>query len=61
MNETVNTLRYASRAKRIQNRPMIQMDPREEVCFDYKMTKIFNLSSDIAHYESEKRIKGHPD
>lgn len=31
LNESLKTLRYASRAKRIQNRPVIQMDPREEV------------------------------
>jgi hypothetical protein len=31
VNESLNTLRYASRAKRIKNKPIIQMDPREEV------------------------------
>eukprot|EP00049_Salpingoeca_infusionum_P015056 m.288360 g.288360 ORF g.288360 m.288360 type:complete len:1166 (-) comp15802_c0_seq2:474-3971(-) len=29
--ETQNTLRYASRAKRIQNRPIVQMDPQEQM------------------------------
>jgi hypothetical protein len=43
MNETLNTLRYASRAKRIQNRPMIQMDPREEV-------NLFVLSLKVSAY-----------
>ncbi|KAL7751872.1 hypothetical protein RI367_002872 [Sorochytrium milnesiophthora] len=28
--ETIQTLRYASRAKRIRNRPVIRMDPREQ-------------------------------
>eukprot|EP00158_Paraphelidium_tribonemae_P006245 Partr_v1_DN27744_c0_g1_i2_m67490 putative Kinesin family member len=31
VNESLNTLRYAARAKRIKNRPVIQMDPREEL------------------------------
>ncbi|KAI9220464.1 P-loop containing nucleoside triphosphate hydrolase protein [Blastocladiella britannica] len=31
LSETVQTLRYASRAKRIRNRPVVQMDPREEL------------------------------
>jgi hypothetical protein len=34
--ETLKTLRYASRAKRIKNRPVVQMDPREEVRFGLK-------------------------
>lgn len=37
LHETLNTLRYASRAKRIQNRPVVQMDPREEVKFFCKI------------------------
>ena len=36
INETLNTLRYASRAKRIHNRPVIQMDPREELIMRLK-------------------------
>ena len=29
MQETQNTLRYASRAKRIQNKPIVHMDPQQ--------------------------------
>jgi hypothetical protein len=29
--ETYNTLRYASRAKRIQNKPVIRMDPQQQI------------------------------
>lgn len=36
VNETLNTLRYASRAKKIQNRPVVQMDPREELIANLK-------------------------
>lgn len=35
-NETLNTLRYASRARKIQNKPIIQMDPREELIMNLK-------------------------
>jgi kinesin family member 12 len=36
LNETLSTLRYASRAKYIQNRPAVQIDPREELILKLK-------------------------
>ena len=38
--ETLKTLRYASRAKRIKNRPVIQMDPREEARYQTEMKNL---------------------
>ncbi|XP_055936454.1 kinesin-like protein KIF12 isoform X2 [Argiope bruennichi] len=34
--ETLNTLRYASRAKRIKTKPMVRMDPREQLIISLK-------------------------
>jgi hypothetical protein len=36
LNETVKTLRYAQRAKKIQNKPVINLDPREEMLYMLK-------------------------
>ncbi|ORZ40772.1 P-loop containing nucleoside triphosphate hydrolase protein, partial [Catenaria anguillulae PL171] len=36
LTETIQTLRYASRAKRIRNRPSVQLDPREELIVKLK-------------------------
>ncbi|KAI3641021.1 hypothetical protein MIR68_001899 [Amoeboaphelidium protococcarum] len=36
LNETLNTLRYASRARKIQNKPVLQMDPREELILNLR-------------------------
>lgn len=36
MTETVNTLRYAARAKRIRTKPIIVMDPREALILSLK-------------------------
>lgn len=43
--ETLNTLRYASRAKRIRTKPVIMMDPREAL--------ILSLKRDIKSLEME--------
>jgi myosin heavy subunit len=45
INETFKTLRYAIQAKKIQNRPMIQLDPDEE--------KVLNLKSEIMGLRKE--------
>ncbi|XP_077996432.1 uncharacterized protein LOC144449728 [Glandiceps talaboti] len=34
--ETMNTLRYANRAKRIKNKPVVRMDPREKLLMSLK-------------------------
>lgn len=36
VHETTNTLRYASRAKRIKSKPVIKMDPREKLILSLK-------------------------
>ncbi|EPZ35610.1 kinesin-domain-containing protein [Rozella allomycis CSF55] len=36
LNESLKTLRYANRAKNIRNKPVIQMDPRDELIMQYK-------------------------
>ena len=40
VDETMNTLNYATRTMNIKNRPVIQMDPKEQI--------IFNLKREIA-------------
>ncbi len=35
--ETLSTLRYANRAKNIQNRPRINQDPKEAMLKEYQM------------------------
>ncbi|KAJ3341447.1 hypothetical protein HDU93_004848 [Gonapodya sp. JEL0774] len=47
LTETIKTLRYASRAKRIRNRPVIVMDPREEL--------ILCLRKRVGELEEENR------
>ncbi|KAG8184714.1 hypothetical protein JTE90_013100 [Oedothorax gibbosus] len=36
LSETINTLRYASRAKKIKTKPMVRMDPREQLIMSLK-------------------------
>jgi hypothetical protein len=36
LHETLKTLRYAMQARKIQNRPMIQLDPQEELVISFK-------------------------
>jgi hypothetical protein len=48
LEETLSTLNYATRAKNIQNRPMIQMDPKEQLIFNLRQeakVKTFLLCS----------------
>lgn len=45
--ETMKTLRYADRAKRIKNKPIIQMDPREEL--------ILQLKKEVKTYKEENK------
>lgn len=47
LHETINTLRYASRAKRIQNKPVIQFDAREELIMRLKQeVKLLRTEND---------------
>lgn len=56
LNETLSTLRYASRAKHIQNKPVIQIDPREEVGFFTSL--VSTVYSPIADYSTQEAAKG---
>ena len=37
LNETLKTVRYAMQARKIQNRPIIQLDPQDEMVANFKM------------------------
>lgn len=37
LNETLKTVRYAMQARKIQNRPMIQLDPQDEMVANFKL------------------------
>lgn len=41
LDETLSTLNYATRAKNIRNKPMVQIDPKEQL--------IFNLRQEVTH------------
>lgn len=46
--ETLNTLRYASRAKRIKTKPIIRMDPREQLILSLKReVKLLRMENDF--------------
>jgi hypothetical protein len=45
LGESLKTLRYASRAKHIQNKPVVQIDPREEVRPQY----LYDLFDDFSY------------
>lgn len=34
--ETISTLRYASRAKNIKNKPVVNMDPKDALLMEYQ-------------------------
>lgn len=46
--ETINTLRYAARAKKIRTKPVIMMDPREALILSLKR-EIVNLTAENDH------------
>ncbi|KAJ3346662.1 Kinesin- protein 12 [Kappamyces sp. JEL0680] len=51
LNETLKTVRYAMQARKIQNRPVIQLDPQEEM--------VLNFKTEIAFLRKENnRLKG---
>lgn len=60
LNETLKTLRYAMQAKRIQNRPVIQLDPQEEMVMNLKL-ELQSLRRENAKFKSilEKDEKYH--
>lgn len=58
INESMKTLRYAENAKRIKNKPIIQMDPREEYILQLK-TEIKGLRQE--NQQLKQRIGGNFD
>lgn len=50
--ETSNTLRYASRAKRIQNKPLLRMDPQQQLIIALKR-EVRMLRSECAYLRSQ--------
>ena len=63
LEETLSTLNYATRARNIQNRPMIQMDPKEQLIFNLRQeAKLLRLENEflrqqIAHNGGVVRFK----
>ncbi|XP_014240067.1 kinesin-like protein KIF12 [Cimex lectularius] len=53
--ETLNTLRYASRAKKIRNKPIIVMDPREALIVSLKR-EVTALQNENDHLRSALRL-----
>ena len=48
LEETLSTLNYATRARNIQNRPMIQMDPKEQLIFNLRQeAKLLRLENEF--------------
>ena len=47
--ETINTLRYASRAKAIQNKPRINEDPKDAMIREFH-DEITRLRAELAQY-----------
>ena len=66
--ETMNTLRYASRAKNIKNKPKINEDPKDALLREYQdeITKLreqlalLNDGMDPAELMKQKGIMGNP-
>ncbi|KAI8915551.1 P-loop containing nucleoside triphosphate hydrolase protein [Gorgonomyces haynaldii] len=56
--ETAKTLRYASRAKNIQNKPILQIDPKEGIVYDLKK-EIEDLKRE--NLQLKQVLEHHPD
>ncbi|XP_034240231.1 kinesin-like protein KIF12 [Thrips palmi] len=57
ISESLNTLRYAARAKKIRTKPVIMMDPREALILSLKR-EVAALQSENDHLRSAIRING---
>ncbi|KAF6206386.1 hypothetical protein GE061_017619 [Apolygus lucorum] len=55
VSETINTLRYASRAKRIRNKPIVVMDPREALIVSLKR-EVSALQNENDHLRTALRM-----
>eukprot|EP00052_Salpingoeca_macrocollata_P024649 m.221532 g.221532 ORF g.221532 m.221532 type:complete len:850 (-) comp22291_c0_seq1:22-2571(-) len=49
--ETLNTLRYASRAKRIQNKPIVHLDPQQQLIVALR-GEVRSLKAELAYYKA---------
>lgn len=57
LTETVNTLRYAARAKKIRTKPIIMMDPREALILSLKR-EVKNLTEENEHLKTALHLHG---
>lgn len=57
MAETLNTLRYAARAKRIRTKPIVVMDPREALILSLKR-EVGALQQENDHLRTALRLQG---
>ena len=56
LEETLSTLNYATRARNIQNRPMVQMDPKEQLIFNLRQeAKLLRLENEFLR----QQLAGH--
>eukprot|EP00948_MAST-09A_sp_MAST-9A-sp1_P001935 g1935.t1 len=61
LDETLSTLNYASRAKKIQNRPSIQVDPKEQLIFDLRQeAKLLRMENTFLRSQIEAINNGRP-
>lgn len=56
LTETVNTLRYAARAKKIKTKPVVLMDPREALIISLKR-EVASLQSENHHLRNALHIQ----
>lgn len=59
MSESLNTLRYAARAKRIRTKPIVVMDPREALILSLKR-EVGALQQENDHLRTALQIQGGP-
>lgn len=61
--ETLSTLRYANRAKNIQNRPIINQDPKDAMLREYqkeieRLSQMVDQQKFVTHSEVKNAISG---
>lgn len=59
LSETINTLRYAARAKKIRTKPIIMMDPREALILSLKR-EVKNLTEENEHLKTALHFHAEP-
>lgn len=58
--ETLNTLKYASRARHIKNKPVINTDPQSALVASLKQ-EVYGLKQEIRNYQKVLSMGGHGD